>query len=138
MAARLAHAAGLGEADIGRITLRRHGAREQSCSLRAGRQATGADVRTDTGPEVEVLAIDSGPGMADVQRCLQDGYSTGGTPGTGLGAVRRQSSAFDVHSLPGRGTVVVARVSDDRNTAATSTFVWSAVSIPKAGRDRLW
>ena len=44
--------------------------------------------------------------MADVQRCLQDGYSTGGTPGNGLGAVRRLSDDFDVHSTAGQGTVV--------------------------------
>ena len=41
---------------------------------------------------MEILSIDAGPGMSDVQRCLQDGYSTGGTPGNGLGAVRRLSS----------------------------------------------
>ena len=133
VAARLAHAAGLGKADIGRITLLVTELGNNLARYAQGGRILVQTLRTDTGPEVEVLAIDSGPGMADVQRCLQDGYSTGGTPGTGLGAVRRQSSAFDVHSLPGRGTVVVARVSDDRNTTATSTFVWSAVSIPKAG-----
>lgn len=58
---------------------------------------------------VEVLAIDRGPGMHDVSRCLRDGYSTAGTPGTGLGAVRRLASDFDIHSHPGEGTVVMAR-----------------------------
>ena len=37
------------------------------------------------------LASTAGPGMADVARCLRDGYSSGGTPGTGLGAVQRLS-----------------------------------------------
>ena len=58
---------------------------------------------------LELLALDRGPGMRDVARCLSDGYSTGGTPGTGLGAVRRLSDAFDIHSAPGEGTVVMAR-----------------------------
>jgi anti-sigma regulatory factor (Ser/Thr protein kinase) len=61
-------------------------------------------------PEVEVIAIDTGPGIADVARSMGDGFSTGGTPGTGLGAVRRLSQDFDVHSVPGEGTVILARV----------------------------
>ena len=39
-------------------------------------------------PALDVFAIDRGPGMADVGACLRDGFSTAGTPGTGLGAVR--------------------------------------------------
>ncbi|HTU64398.1 MAG TPA: ATP-binding SpoIIE family protein phosphatase [Steroidobacteraceae bacterium] len=58
---------------------------------------------------IELLAIDRGPGMADVAKCLTDGYSTIGTPGTGLGAVRRLANDFDIYSHPGEGTVVMAR-----------------------------
>jgi anti-sigma regulatory factor (Ser/Thr protein kinase) len=58
---------------------------------------------------LELLAIDRGPGMTDVARCMTDGYSTAGTPGTGLGAVRRLATEFDIHSAPGEGTVVMAR-----------------------------
>jgi anti-sigma regulatory factor (Ser/Thr protein kinase) len=60
-------------------------------------------------PVIELLAIDRGPGMADVSRCLTDGYSTAGTPGTGLGAIRRLACEFDIDSQPGEGTVVMAR-----------------------------
>ena len=60
--------------------------------------------------EVEVIAVDKGPGIPDVERSLDDGFSTGGTPGTGLGAVRRLSQHFDLHSSVPGGTVVVARV----------------------------
>jgi anti-sigma regulatory factor (Ser/Thr protein kinase) len=59
---------------------------------------------------IEVIAIDKGPGMADLQRALRDGYSTGGTAGKGLGAVRRMSSEFDVYTRAGEGTAVVARM----------------------------
>src|SRR6185503_6250659 len=38
---------------------------------------------------VDVLALDRGPGMANVDRCFEDGFSTAGSAGTGLGAVRR-------------------------------------------------
>ena len=67
-------------------------------------------VSTESGMGLEVMTIDGGPGMADVQKCLQDGFSTGGTPGNGLGAVRRLAAEFDLYSLPGKGTVVFARV----------------------------
>jgi hypothetical protein len=40
---------------------------------------------------------------------MVDGYSTGGTPGTGLGAIRRLADEFDIYSHPGEGTVVMAR-----------------------------
>ena len=43
------------------------------------------------GSGVELLALDKGPGIADVARCLVDGFSTAGSPGTGLGAVARIS-----------------------------------------------
>ncbi|MFE2922169.1 ATP-binding SpoIIE family protein phosphatase [Streptomyces goshikiensis] len=58
---------------------------------------------------VEVVVIDSGPGMADVAGALRDGVSTVGTLGLGLGAVRRLADRFDIHSVPGTGTVQLAR-----------------------------
>lgn len=61
-------------------------------------------------PSIELLSMDDGPGMADVNSCMRDGYSTGGTPGTGLGAIQRQSDEFSITSTPGSGTIVVARV----------------------------
>lgn len=65
-------------------------------------------------PAVELVAIDRGRGMSDLARCLEDGYSTAGSAGEGLGAVRRQSHAFDVASWPGLGTAVLARVGRGR------------------------
>ncbi|WP_250563712.1 anti-sigma regulatory factor [Sphaerisporangium fuscum] len=55
---------------------------------------------------IEVLVIDSGPGMADTINPIRDGYSTTGTLGIGLGAITRLSDAYDIHSVPGRGTVL--------------------------------
>ncbi|QNN53303.1 ATP-binding SpoIIE family protein phosphatase [Nocardioides mesophilus] len=57
---------------------------------------------------VEIVALDHGPGMRDVRGLFGNGTSTTGTLGIGLGAVRRLSSRYDVHSVPGRGTVVTA------------------------------
>jgi anti-sigma regulatory factor (Ser/Thr protein kinase) len=59
---------------------------------------------------VEVIAVDAGPGMHDLDRAFSDGFSTGGTPGTGLGAIRRQADELDVYTAPGQGTIVLARV----------------------------
>jgi anti-sigma regulatory factor (Ser/Thr protein kinase) len=79
------------------------------------------------GEAIELLAIDRGRGMSDVDRCLNDGYSTAGTAGTGLGAVKRLSCEFDIHSVPGQGTVVMSRVGPTR----ASRF--GAISIPVKG-----
>ncbi len=59
---------------------------------------------------VRVLAIDKGSGIKDLNRALQDGHSTAGTPGNGLGAIKRMSDVFDIYSMPGVGTAVLAEV----------------------------
>ncbi len=80
---------------------------------------------SDTSKAVELLAIDHGPGMTDVSRCMSDGYSTLGTPGTGLGAVRRLAREFDIYSVPGEGTIVMARFG-----ATTSRHGVVSVAMP--------
>lgn len=57
---------------------------------------------------MRIIAIDRGPGIRNIATALQDGYSTAGTAGNGLGAVRRLSTSFDIYSMPDRGTGVVA------------------------------
>jgi anti-sigma regulatory factor (Ser/Thr protein kinase) len=59
---------------------------------------------------IELIALDRGPGMGNLNRALRDGHSTAGSSGTGLGAIRRMASEFDIQSLPGRGTALVARI----------------------------
>ena len=78
-------------------------------------------------PTLELLALDRGPGMSNVERCLTDGYSTGGTAGTGLGAVRRLASEFDIVSAPGEGTIVLARF------GAVQALRYGAINLPLAG-----
>ena len=58
----------------------------------------------------EVLAVDRGKGMRNVNQCTEDGYSTRGTAGTGLGSIARNSDVFDVFSVPDRGTVLLAQI----------------------------
>ena len=66
-------------------------------------------------PLLELIAADQGPGMANLAACQEDGYSTASGPGHGLGAIRRMSRQSDIYTLPGKGTVVLARWWTDRN-----------------------
>ncbi|MFJ6196661.1 SpoIIE family protein phosphatase [Micromonospora sp. NPDC092111] len=67
-------------------------------------------VRSFDAAGVELVAIDSGPGMADLTVSSRDGHSTTGTLGIGLGAITRQASWYDAWSRPGLGTVFVVQV----------------------------
>ncbi|OGB23606.1 MAG: serine/threonine protein kinase [Burkholderiales bacterium RIFCSPLOWO2_02_FULL_57_36] len=63
-------------------------------------------VRRDKMNGIEVLALDHGPGIANLDQSLRDGTSTTGTAGTGLGAMRRLAHEFDAYSAPGKGTAL--------------------------------
>jgi anti-sigma regulatory factor (Ser/Thr protein kinase) len=65
--------------------------------------------RHDGSPGIEMVTIDAGPGFRDARAALRDGYSTSGTLGIGLGAIRRLADFCDLYSVPGHGTVLVAR-----------------------------
>lgn len=132
-AAQLAADCGLDDVDAGRLALvvtelatnlvrhARHG--RLWLSARPGRS------------EVEVVAVDEGPGIPDVERSLGDGFSTAGTPGTGLGAVRRLAQDFDLHSTVPGGTVVVARVRAARLPGPRDAFLPGAVSLAAPGEN---
>jgi serine/threonine-protein kinase RsbT len=47
---------------------------------------------------------DEGPGIADIQLALRDGYTTGNGLGLGLGGAKRLVSEFEIESRPGQGT----------------------------------
>lgn len=94
---------------------------------------------------LDLLALDQGAGMADVEACMADGYSSVGTRGQGLGAVRRLAQSVDVASWPGGGTALWARLvaSGDHNAGGLAidiarppvrrdAGVW-AVNLPKPG-----
>ncbi len=58
---------------------------------------------------VIIVARDQGPGMPDVQRALEDGYSTSGGLGLGLPGARRLMDDFNVESAVGKGTTVTMK-----------------------------
>jgi anti-sigma regulatory factor (Ser/Thr protein kinase) len=85
---------------------------------------------------VEFIALDRGPGIANLTHCFRDGYSTAGSSGTGLGSVARLASAFDIHSVPGKGTAVLAQVWPRRNKIEKSDGIeCGIVSLPKPGEE---
>src|SRR5215212_9942081 len=127
---RLAEAIGLDEDAVARLSLL---ATELTTNLvkhaSGGNFLLGREDASDDG--VEVLALDSGPGIADVATALRDGHSTTGTAGTGLGAVLRMADFFNVYSRPGHGTAVLARVRKGREKAGAAEI--AGVSLPLRG-----
>jgi anti-sigma regulatory factor (Ser/Thr protein kinase) len=86
-------------------------------------------------PVLELLAVDQGPGMANLDACLRDGYSTATTPGHGLGAIQRMSTESDFYTLPGRGTVVLARWWSRPKGSTPNLIQLGAVNVSKPGED---
>lgn len=131
-AATLAESCGFDEVEAGRLALV---VTELANNLLRHAKHGRLWLRADPGHgEVEVIAVDDGPGIADLDRSLHDGFSTGGTPGTGLGAVRRLAQHFDVHSSVPGGTVIVARLRSERAPApAPAAVCTGAVALMARG-----
>lgn len=73
------------------------------------KHAGGGDlVLRSAGGGLQLVAIDSGPGTRHLASYVDDGVSTAGTLGVGLGAVRRLTGRLDLWSEPGRGAVIAA------------------------------
>lgn len=67
-------------------------------------------VRNDRRAGVRLVFEDQGPGIADIEQALKDGFTTGDGLGLGLGGAKRLSNEFDIHSVAGEGTrVSIAR-----------------------------
>ena len=138
VAKRLAEAAKFDETTVGRVcivatelatNIVRHAASGEILAQVLGDGAAAA---------VEILAIDQGPGMKNVDECLRDGFSTAGTAGNGLGAVSRLSSTFDIFSTLGQGSVLLSRLSSKPasavpNAANREDFEFGAICLAVEG-----
>ena len=89
---------------------------------------------SDAVPLLELLAVDQGPGMRNLEQCLQDGYSTASSPGEGLGAIQRLSKQSDIYTVAGQGTVVLARWWLSRNGWHAGQRI-GAVNVSKPGQE---
>jgi len=86
---------------------------------------------------IEIVAVDSGPGIVDVPLARSDGFSTSGTLGHGLGAIERQADAFDFYTQPS-GTSIVAVVYRDAPRSpqhSEGRYEVGAVHVAKSGED---
>jgi anti-sigma regulatory factor (Ser/Thr protein kinase) len=133
----IAGRSGFGESEAGRVALV---ATELATNLikhgGGGEMLIGAYEDGD-GSGVQLIALDRGPGIANVEACLRDGYSSAGTGGNGLGAVIRQSNVVDIASWPGIGTGVLARLGPGtpKRERASSRSGWGAVAVAMPGQD---
>lgn len=101
-------------------------------------------------PGLEIVYTDKGPGIDDTALAVEDGYSTSGSMGAGLGAIKRMADEFYIYSNPqsqtrrlstyGRtthGTAIVFRKALDaddalRERAAPGRALWGALTRPPA------
>ncbi|WP_454828723.1 ATP-binding SpoIIE family protein phosphatase [Paraburkholderia xenovorans] len=83
---------------------------------------------------LDVIALDRGPGIANLGAACSDGFSTGGSLGAGLGTIARHSAVFDIYSIQGCGTALFARVGE-KAAAEHPRFLVGAKSTPKHGQD---
>lgn len=77
-------------------------------TLRYGRGGEARILRLNADGRVGIsLAFsDEGPGIADVELALTDGYTSGGGLGLGLGGAKRLADEFEIDTAPGKGTTV--------------------------------
>ena len=89
-------------------------------------------------PALHIIAADKGGGISNVATAMRDGFSTAGSPGTGLGAISRSAVGTEVYSVDGKGTVVSCRVEPpqrqvERRPAAA--FEVAGICLPKSGEN---
>ena len=63
-------------------------------------------LNNDTRRGLKLIFSDEGPGIADLDQALKDGFTTGNGMGLGLGGAKRLANEFAIDSAPGRGTKV--------------------------------
>jgi len=128
------------ELGVDEATAARVGIVTTECASNVWKHASGGEIVISPVPAdpagVEILALDKGPGLANPELCFQDGYSTAGSAGTGLGAIRRLSTQHEVYSVRGKGTALLARVRGrDRGIPSNGRehLEIGAVSVPMRG-----
>lgn len=94
-----------------------------------GGQVVLSGLKNGRGPLVRIVAMDRGPGIPDVARALHDGYSTAGTMGAGLGAMKRIAAEFEIFT--GRhGTIVLLGIGETEGDHEMRT---AGVAVPFPG-----
>src|SRR5262245_38467794 len=131
-AADLATSARFGDADVGRVSLIVTELATNLVKHAGGGEILLRGAEDTAGNAIDVLALDSGPGIHDIAAALRDGYSSAGSPGTGLGAIARTASLFECYSRAPGGTAVFARITTAPGHADNGLIV-GGVNVPYPG-----
>src|SRR6266540_3263859 len=119
----LARTVGFNESEIGRVALVVTEAATNLVKHTPQGQLLARAFDRDGVAVIEVMALDQGPGIAS------------GSPGTGLGAIKRQSDEFDIYSIPGKGAALVAQLWSRRPPSGNcpAPLEIGVVCLPKPG-----
>ena len=131
----MARAIGFAENDIGRVALVVTEAATNLVKHTPQGQLLARAFDRDGVASIEVVALDQGPGIANVCESLRDGYSTAGSLGTGLGAIKRLSDEFDIYTIGGKGCALVAQLWSRRPPSGNrpAPLEIGVVCLPKPG-----
>lgn len=127
----LAERAGLGSAGRGNVSIL---VTELATNL--VRHAGGGEIvlnRLSDPSGLELLSLDKGPGLPDLDRCMRDGFSTAGGAGTGLGAISRLSHRLEFYSQPDSGTAILARMWAKVPDGEAPSIRTATLNVPKLG-----
>jgi anti-sigma regulatory factor (Ser/Thr protein kinase) len=94
-----------------------------------GGQVVLAGVKTRDGQLARILAIDKGAGISNIAEAMSDGYSTAGTPGAGLGAMKRLATKFEIFTGSG-GTIVMTELG---SVTSTEKLQIAGMAVPYPG-----
>jgi anti-sigma regulatory factor (Ser/Thr protein kinase) len=83
----------------------------------------------DEGSLVRILAIDKGSGISNIANAMSDGYSTAGTPGGGMGAMKRMANKLEIFTGAG-GTIVLIELG---TAALTGRPQIAGITLPYPG-----
>lgn len=140
----LAHSLGFNDSVVGKLAIivtecatnqLKHAQQGELLVRNIARDVTAGSMRSAT-YGVELLAIDSGPGIGDLHACFVDGYTTAGSPGNGMGAIQRLSDELDIWSMPSLGTILRVVVWADASGATQDNrgpISYGGINLPLQG-----
>jgi anti-sigma regulatory factor (Ser/Thr protein kinase) len=133
-AVHLAGRLGFSEVETGRVAIVVSEVATNLIKHGGGGQLSVHTVECPGGAGVEIVAFDQGRGIEDLDRSMRDGFSTSGSSGTGLGAIRRLSGHFDIYTREDCGTALVARLWPGTvNDPPPASLRVGGIVIPRAG-----
>jgi anti-sigma regulatory factor (Ser/Thr protein kinase) len=130
-------ALGMSEHDLGRVAIVATEMATNQLKHAGGGRVLARGFDDGSGSGLELVAFDSGPGIRDIAAAMRDGYSTAGSAGQGLGAMRRQSDVFEIASWPKQGTALLCRFETGKppSRVGGKRSIWGALCIPMPGEE---